>query len=645
MKKILILLLVGVIFALGVLILSSMPKTSTVQDGGPLTQPNRLDKIPSTAVKATPGGDDYPPILHSGLYEDPVPLTAGVNTAGGEDSPFITPDGGTLYFFFTPDVSVPAEKQILDGVTGIYQSKKHANGTWSVAEKIILQDKGKIAIDGAEFVQGDTMYFASVREGYSGIHWFRAEYVDGRWRNWQLVDSILKKDEYETGELHISPDGKTLYFHSPREGGMGGLDIWYFQRLNDSWSPPVNLAPVNTADDEGWPAMSPDGGEFWFTRTFMGSPAVYRSRFVNGSWGPPRLIVSQFAGEPSIDSEGNIYFVHHYYRNSVMLEADIYVAKRMKTPLKPVDAAEPQAGGFLTACLPMPAEGRDLAETYKQASASVDLVPVWGRPTAFYDLAADLRGAWGELFVDDLIRGNGMAPIIELSFMGENLTLQSPQSLGYSALSSPLWRRAYLQAALEAVRAARPRYLSLGNEVNRWYEKYGLDGDNGFQNYVSLYNEVYDAVKELSPETRVFCTFAREIVSENREADLGVLSLFDPARMDLLAFTSYPHAVKGTSSPSSLPDDYYTRALNHMPGKPLAFTELGWPSIEAFGGEAGQASFLVQVTGRLTRDRGASLSVVGWCWLSDLTAEDHVGLITRSGEEKEAYRVWLSLSG
>lgn len=38
------------------------------------------------------------------------------------------------------------------------------------------------------------------------------------------------------------------------------------------------------------------------------------------------LIVSQFAGEPTLDKDGNIYFVYHYYRDSEMIEADIYVA-------------------------------------------------------------------------------------------------------------------------------------------------------------------------------------------------------------------------------------------------------------------------------------------------------------------------------
>ncbi len=323
-KKTLILALL-IIAALSLIGLTYITRLNTPSQVNEQTQPHREDKIPPTAIKSTPQEDVYPPKLHSDQYDDPLPLSAGVNTAGGEDSPFITPSGDTLYFFFTPDVNIPAEKQVLDGVTGIYQSKRQSNGTWSRAERILLQDKGKLAIDGAEFIQGDRMYFASAREGYSGIHWFQADLYEGRWINWRIADEALKKDEYDTGELHISPDGNTLYFHSPRPGGVGELDIWYSNWINGSWGEPINLQTVNTAENEGWPALNPSGDELWFTRTYLGSPAIYRSRLINGVWSNPELILSQFAGEPSIDSEGNIYFVHHYYKEGVMLEADIYI--------------------------------------------------------------------------------------------------------------------------------------------------------------------------------------------------------------------------------------------------------------------------------------------------------------------------------
>jgi hypothetical protein len=285
----------------------------------------------------------------------------------------------------------------------------------------------------------------------------------------------------------------------------------------------------------------------------------------------------------------------------------------------------------------------------------MEFVPVWGRPTPFYDLAADLSGDYGDLWVDQLIRDNGLFPVIQMSFLDTGVTLKIPPGMAGATLGSAEWRQSYKQAALDTVRAARPRYLSLGNEVNRWYEKYGAqDGDpNGFQNWVSLYNETYDAVKELSPGTIVFCTFAREMVDGLREADLQVLAMFDPSRLDLLVFTSYPHSVRKDSSgavltrpfnrPADIPDDYYSRALVYLPGKALGFTEIAWTSADFYGGEQAQADFLTQVAGRLTTDQGVDLELLGWCWLHDISPVQPVGLISSDGTEKAAYAVWESL--
>ena len=278
----------------------------------------------------TPETDLYPPILHSDEWSQPVPLAEAINTAGGEDSAFIMPDGNTLYFFFTPDVSVPAEQQVLDSVTGIYMSKKQ-NGAWSTAERVILQDTGKLALDGAEFVQDDIMWFCSARAGYTGLHWFTARYEGGLWRDWQLVTEF--PEDYEVGELHFSRDWTELYYHSSRPGGQGGYDIWMTRRVDGVWQEPVNIAAVNSPDSEGWPWLSADGSELWFTRTYQGSPAILRSKRVDGVWQPPELIVSQFAGECTLDDAGNLYFTHHYYKDGVMIEADIYCAR--KKPVAP----------------------------------------------------------------------------------------------------------------------------------------------------------------------------------------------------------------------------------------------------------------------------------------------------------------------
>jgi hypothetical protein len=281
---------------------------------------SRESKIPTDAVKVTPQTDAHPLEMKSDEFRQPVPLSSAVNTAGAEDSPFVMPEGNTLYFFFTPDVRIPAEKQLTDGVTGVWVSNK-VNGQWENAERVILQDPKKLALDGCLFVLGNSALFCSAREGYVGIHWFSAEFSDGKWKDWKNADFA---PEYKVGELHISNDGNELYYHADRQGGKGKLDIWMSRKVNGEWSEPENVEAVNTERDDGWPALSPDGNELWFNRDY----GVWRSKKLDGEWQAPELIVSPLAGEPTIDNQGNLYFVHHYFKDDKMIEADIYFAER-----------------------------------------------------------------------------------------------------------------------------------------------------------------------------------------------------------------------------------------------------------------------------------------------------------------------------
>jgi len=285
---------------------------------------DRESKNPQDIEKRIPSGDRHPPILHSDLFEDPISVDYPINTAGAEDSPFILPDGNTLYFFFTPDVRVPAEKQVIDDVTGLYVSHRNGSG-WSRPERVWLQDPGKLSMDGAVCIQDEEMWFASVREGYTGPNMFTARWDGSHWTDWEYVGDHLMKD-LKIGEVHIH--GDDLYFHSDRAGGKGNYDIWMTTRTGDTWSEPIPIDAVNSPEMDGFPFITNDGNEMWFTRTYMGTPAVYRSMKYNGTWGDPHIVFSQFAGEPTLDDDGNLYFVHHFYEDGTMIEADIYFAQR-----------------------------------------------------------------------------------------------------------------------------------------------------------------------------------------------------------------------------------------------------------------------------------------------------------------------------
>jgi hypothetical protein len=233
----------GILALVAILILSACNHAQQ----SPTPIPDREALIPPEQIKITPERDIYPPVSESDEYENPFPLPYPVNTAGAEDSAFITPDGKSLYLWFTPDVKKPVEEQVTDSVTGIYVSQR-VNDGWGRPQRVMLQDEGKLALDGCAFVSGDMMWFCTAREGYTGLHWFTAQFQDGGWGNWVLADF---DPQYEVGELHITADGSELYFHSSRPGGQGEFDIWVSEKYAWEWLPPQNVEIVNSPASDG----------------------------------------------------------------------------------------------------------------------------------------------------------------------------------------------------------------------------------------------------------------------------------------------------------------------------------------------------------------------------------------------------------
>ncbi len=285
------------------------------------TNDDRLAAIPEGNHKWTPDEDNFPPQMMVGGWEQPVPIEGAINTAGAEDSPFY--DGGRLFFFFTPDMNIPLTTQVADGITGIWWSERDGDG-WGEPQRAYLGSFE--CLDGCEWVQGDEMWFASVRAGNTGeIDVFTAEWDGDAWTNIENAGDEIN-DELDIGEFHIR--GNEMYFAADRAGGEGGLDIWMCEREGDGWSEPMNLGLPNGATDENQPFVSADGKELWFTKWgSVAGPSCYRCiRQGNGDWGAPVEIVASFAGEPTLDDEGNIYFVHHFLDDDGIWEADIYVA-------------------------------------------------------------------------------------------------------------------------------------------------------------------------------------------------------------------------------------------------------------------------------------------------------------------------------
>lgn len=277
--------------------------------------------------------DGNPIILHSNDWGTPQPLPDPIDKEGNELEPFITLAGDELYFLFTPDYSISEAKRALDGVSGIYYSKK-VNGIWSAPERLELGEDN--VLNGCVYTNGKILWFCSLREGNYNPRgdYYTANFVNGGWSNWQNAGEFLNRI-LDIEEIHLSTDQNIMIFSAVLPGSYGYADLWQIHREGENWSQPENLGNIiNSPEEETFPYLSEDGSELWFTSSSrLGYPgyAIFRSIWQDGVWGEPQEIISNNVSEVSIDRAGNFYFAHYFYdEEGKILGSKIYVAYKIE---------------------------------------------------------------------------------------------------------------------------------------------------------------------------------------------------------------------------------------------------------------------------------------------------------------------------
>jgi outer membrane protein OmpA-like peptidoglycan-associated protein len=173
-----------------------------------------------------------------------------INTVDNDGAVCISSDGQEILIFKD------------DKGDGNIYSTRLQGSRWSVPKKLNSHINSK-SWEPSAFIaaNGRVLYFTSDRPGgYGGTDIYKSEKnADGEWgKAVNLGPEINTMYDEDAPFLH--PDGSTLYFTSNGHETMGGFDIFESSLLESGkWSEPINVGyPINSPDDEAFYYLSPD---------------------------------------------------------------------------------------------------------------------------------------------------------------------------------------------------------------------------------------------------------------------------------------------------------------------------------------------------------------------------------------------------
>lgn len=284
------------------------------------------------------------------LVNAPIPVVISnlgdsINSAFPDYSPVLSADENTIIFTSRRPGSTGGDKTDEDQFyEDIYISYRKPDSTWTTPVSI-SPNVNTITHEASVGLTADAQTLLIYKDGNGGDIYYSS--LDGN--NWtfpQQMGSDINSPGWETSAC-LTPDGNTLYYVSDRkEGGMGGRDIWKCVKLpNGKWSKSVNLgAPINTPYDEESPFIHPSGNVLFFSskgHQSIGGFDIFFSTRNENSWDEPLNI-----GYPINTTDDDVFYVtspdgkRGYYSSSSRAEGygekDIYmitIPERKEQPL------------------------------------------------------------------------------------------------------------------------------------------------------------------------------------------------------------------------------------------------------------------------------------------------------------------------
>ncbi len=180
----------------------------------------------------------------------PKLFSSGITTPFNEGPFCFSPDGKTIYYtrnihLFVKTKDIEKKRNNL----GIFIATKTDTGWSNVQEFEYNNEKYNVAHP-AISTDGKTLFFVSdMPNGSGGSDIYYCTKKGSKWSAPKNLGNIINSSGNEFF-LYFHPYGR-LYFASDREGGKGGLDIYYTEIINNQWQKPVHLdVPFNSHFDD-----------------------------------------------------------------------------------------------------------------------------------------------------------------------------------------------------------------------------------------------------------------------------------------------------------------------------------------------------------------------------------------------------------
>jgi outer membrane protein OmpA-like peptidoglycan-associated protein len=153
----------------------------------------------------------------------------------------------------------------------------------------------------------------------------------------------FNSDEYSVAHPTLSGDGNTLYFASDMPGGFGGMDLYYSEKGEGRWGPPMNMGPsINTEGSELFPYFHEGSKRLYFASDghigLGGLDIYYMDQQEGGTWGsienlgfPMNTISDDFG--IIFNEEGTCGYLSSD-RDGGVGRDDIYSFRKMASPVK-----------------------------------------------------------------------------------------------------------------------------------------------------------------------------------------------------------------------------------------------------------------------------------------------------------------------